>query len=97
MSDETNTPRHVGRPRKNGQEGSVRQGALYTMLNKKLTTFHVKDRLNVRKLAAAIGMSYQALYRTLGSDRLSPECAKSLIHVSRGALREQDVLKFVLG
>lgn len=92
MTDKTGR----GRPRKDGQRHSFREGALYGVL-KAAFPQHVDHlgKLNVIALATHLGVARFTLYQWLNKEKLMPAGATTLIDKSDGRLSREDLSQFV--
>lgn len=93
MSQPAAAPSKRGRP----TDRKYYEGDLYPVLARAMKQhIDASGRLNVASLAAAIGVSGQTLYFSMGEDRVTPRVGKMLITESKGRLTPNDLAPFVL-
>lgn len=90
------TPMKTGRPRTNKTKRRYYQGELYPILCKAMPHHVNNDRLDVAALAAALGNSRMAVYRRMEEDRLTSKAAQALVDESRGRLKIEKLIPFIL-
>lgn len=94
MTATTKAP--IGRPSMKDTKIASYDSELYKLLQTKLAQFVERDRLNVRKLAAAIGVSPAAVYRWLQSNRITSHGAQLIIDSSEEKLTTKDLADFLI-
>lgn len=96
MSDTQTLAKPLGRPRTKSGENDFFNGELYKLLESRLSHHVYRGQLNVTSLAKTLGMSRMSVYRWLHEDKLSPNAAKLIVAESSGAIKDEDMLAFVL-
>lgn len=90
------TATKMGRPRSDETKRRYFQGQLYKLLCETMPHHVRDDRLEVASLAAALGNSRMALYRRMEEDRLTNKAALALVQESRGKLKLEKLIPFIL-
>lgn len=90
------TPMKPGRPRSDAQKRRYYQGKLYPVLCKAMPQHMTNDRLDVASLAAALNNSRMAVYRRMEEDRLTNKAAQALVEESKGRLKIETLIPFIL-
>lgn len=90
------TPMKAGRPRANKTKRRYFEGQLYPLLFNAMPHHITNNRLDVSSLAAALGNSRMALYRRMEEDRLTTKAAQALVEESKGRLKLEALIPFIL-
>ena len=85
-----------GRPRFSDKKVAAYESPLYKLFEKKLDHFVRRGRLNVRALAADLGVRAATVYRWCQLNRITPNGAKLVVEASRGKLTTTDIADFVI-